>query len=157
MGEPATSVTYEVQRRVNNGLWVDVTPVSSRYTDTNVAYNNTYEYRVRAVNSVLRAGPWSMVMVNLTEPDAPQIPRSLNVDPIAANTVELEWLAPIDTTDPLLWRTQADFNLPTDASSNLQYVIERQVSASGRWDKIETLYHQYGESLRDHRTTGLHR
>ena len=65
---------------------------------------------------------------------------------IAANTVELEWLAPLDETDPPLWRTQADFDLLGDPSGNLQYQIERQVGVTGSWTVIAKPYHQYGEA-----------
>ncbi len=152
VGEPATRVTYQVQRMVNNGGWAAVTPAGMSYTDTAIAYDNTYEYRVRAMNDAGLAGPWSMVMEELTEPNEPSMPRSLNVDPTAANTVELEWLAPID--DIGLWRTQADFDRPTDASKNLQYQIERQIGTAGNWTSIATPYHQYGEAIADHRTQG---
>ena len=154
VGEDAAPGNYQVQRMVNDGRWASVTPDGRTYPDSNVDYDNTYKYRVRAMNSHGLYGPWAMVMEDLTEPPEPQTPRSLNVDPIAANTVELEWLAPLDTATPLLWRTQADFNHPGDGSRNLQYVIERQVGTTGSWDKIAKLYHQYGESLRDHRTQG---
>ena len=148
VGEPATSVTYEVQRSVNNGFWVDVTPVGRSYTDTNVAYGSTYQYRVRAVNSVGRAGPWSMVGEALTEPPEPQMPSSLVVEAVGAN-VELEWDAPMDTVG--LWRKQSDFNRSGDASGNLQYQIEREVNDGG-WIPINTQPHMYGENFADNRT-----
>ena len=152
VGQDATSVTYQVQRMVNDGAWVDVTPVGRTFTDVNVAYESIYKYRVRAMNARLN-GPWTVVIEALEEPDKPQMPRSLNVDPTAANTVELEWLAPIDETKPL-WRTQADFDIPGDASKNLQYQIERQVGTDGSWIPIATPFHQYGETIADHRTQG---
>ena len=154
VGEDATSVTYQVQRMVNNGAWFAVTPLGTSYTDTAIAYGGTYKYRVRAMNGARVTGPWAMVMEALTEPPQPQMPRSLNVDPTAANRVELEWLAPIDDTDPRLWRTQADFDMPGDASKNLQYQIERQIGTTGSWSVIATPYHQYGETIADHRTQG---
>ena len=154
VGEDATSVTYQVQRMVNNGAWFAVTPLGTSYTDTAIAYGDTYKYRVRAMNGARVTGPWAMVMEALTEPPQPQMPRSLNVDPTTANRVELEWLAPIDDTDPRLWRTQADFDMPGDASKNLQYQIERQIGTTGSWSVIATPYHQYGETMADHRTQG---
>ena len=153
MGQDATSVTYQIERMFNDGAWVAVTPVGRTFTDVNVAYGSTYKYRVRAMNARLN-GPWTVVMEALTEPPQPQMPRSLNVDPTAANTVELEWLAPIDETDPRLWRTQADFDILGDASRNLQYQIERQIGTTGSWTPIAKPYHQYGETIADHRTQG---
>ena len=79
--------------------------------------------------------------------------------PLAANTVELEWLAPIDDATPPLWRTQADFDLSTDASRNLRYQIERQ---RGRHRELEVHHCEAvppvrGSPSSDHRTQGVHR
>ena len=154
VGQAATISRYHVERMVNNAGWTMVTTMGRSYTDRNVSYGSTYQYRVRAENSAGLYGPWFTSMIVLTEPNEPSMPRSLNVDPIAANTVELEWLAPIDAATPPLWRTQADFDRPGDASENLQYQIERQIGSTGNWTSIATPYHQYGEAIADHRTQG---
>ena len=154
VGDAATIDHYEVQYR-ERGSWMDLVPRGRRAdVSTDLSYDKTYEFRVRATNNIGLFGPWASKMIELEDPGRPQIPRSLNVDPIAANTVELEWLAPIDDATPPLWRTQADFDLSTDASRNLQYQIERQLGATGSWAVIAKPYHQYGESLSDHRTQG---
>ena len=93
VGTDATMVTYQVQRMVNNGPWAAVTPVGMTYTDTNVAYGSSYKYRVRAMNGAGLYGPWAMETEDLTEPAEPQMPRSLNVDPVNG-TVELQWDPP---------------------------------------------------------------
>jgi hypothetical protein len=148
VGEPATRVTYQVQRMLNNGAWVAVTPVGTSYTDPNVAYGNTYKYRVRAMNGASLTGAWAMVMEALMEPPEPQMPSSLVVEAVGAN-VELEWDAPRDTVG--LWRKQSDFDRSGDASVNLQYQIEREVNDGG-WMVINTQPHMYGENFADNRT-----
>lgn len=157
VGEDATSVTYQVQRMANNGPWVDVTPVGMSYTDTPpaIAYENTYKYRVRAMNVAGLYGPWTMVTEVLTEPPQPMQPTGLVVQATGPNTVELEWQAPDDPTG--LWSTMADFNMMGAASRNLEYVIERQVAdANGNvmvdWTEIHTQAHLYADEFEDDRT-----
>ena len=153
VGTDATMVTYQVQRMVNNGPWAAVTPVGMTYTDTNVAYENSYKYRVRAMNGAGLYGPWAMVTEDLTEPDEPQMPRSLNVDPVNG-TVELQWDPPTDTEG--LWRKMADFDRAGDESGNLQYIVQRKVG-NGNWQtlpianppKMATQYHKYADNFAD--------
>ena len=145
VGKNAAPGIYQVQRMVNNGPWASVTPVGMTYTDSNVAYGSAYEYRVRAMNSHGLSGPWVMVMEDLTEPDEPNMPRSLNVDPVNG-TVELQWDAPTDNAG--LWRTMVDFNRAGDESGKLSYVIERKVGA-GSWTRIHTQKHRYADGFHD--------
>ena len=159
VGEDATGVTYHVQRMHNNFAWADVTPVGRTYTDTNIAYENTYKYRVRAMNSVGLFGPWSMVTEELTEPKQPEMPRSLNVDPVNG-TVELQWDPPSDANG--LWRTMDDFDMPGDNSRILQYIVQRKVG-NGNWQTLPienpplmaTKYHQYADNFEDTLTQGF--
>ena len=153
VGTKATSVTYQVQRMVNNGAWVSVTPVGMTYTDTNVEYENSYKYRVRAMNGAGLYGPWAMETEDLTEPAEPQMPRSLNVDPVNG-TVELQWDPPTDTEG--LWRKMADFDRAGDESGNLQYIVQRKVG-NGNWQTLPianpptmaTQYHKYADNFAD--------
>jgi hypothetical protein len=115
------------------------------YTDSSVAYGSSYKYRVRAMNSHGLYGPWVMVMEDLTEPDEPNMPSSLNVDPVNG-TVELQWDAPTDNAG--LWRTMADFDRAGDESGKLSYVIERKVGA-GSWTRIHTQKHRYADGFHD--------
>ena len=145
VGEDAAPGTYQVQRMVNSGPWASVTPVGMTYTDSDVAYGSTYKYQVRAMNSHGLYGPWVMVMEDLTEPDEPNMPRSLNVDPVSG-TVELQWDAPTDNAG--LWQTMVDFNRAGDESGKLSYVIERKVGA-GSWTRIHTQKHRYADGFDD--------
>ena len=153
VGEDAAPGNYRVQRMVNDGRWASVTPVGRTYTDSNVDYDNTYKYRVRAMNSHGLYGPWAMVTEDLTEPDEPNMPRSLNVDPVNG-TVELQWDAPEDSSDDPLWRMLVDFNRAGDASGNLSYIIERKVGG-GSWarvrnpDKPNPQPHKYADNFDD--------
>ena len=129
------------------------THVDMMYTDSDVDYDNTYKYRVRAMNSHGLYGPWAMVTEDLTEPDEPNMPRSLNVDPVNG-TVELQWDAPEDSSDDPLWRMLVDFNRAGDASGNLSYIIERKVGG-GSWarvrnpDKPNPQPHKYADNFDD--------
>ena len=145
VGQDATSVTYQVQRMVGQGSWATVAHAGTTYIDSNVSYGSTYKYRVRAMNEAGLYGPWAMIDESLMEPAQPQMPRSLNVDPVNG-TVELQWDAPVDTDG--LWRTQADFNRSGDESGNLQYVVERKVG-NGGWSRIATLKHKYADNFED--------
>ena len=63
VGQDATSVTYQVERMVNNGPWAPVTPVGRTYTDATWTYEgSTYKYRVRAMNGAGLNGPWTVVI-----------------------------------------------------------------------------------------------
>ena len=153
VGTDATMVTYQVQRMVNNGPWAAVPPVGMTYTDTNVAYGSSYKYRVRAMNGAGLYGPWAVVTEDLTEPAEPQMPRSLNVDPVNG-TVELQWDPPTDTEG--LWRKMADFDRAGDESGNLQYIVQRKVG-NGNWQTLPianpptmaTQYHKYADNFAD--------
>ena len=158
VGEDATSVTYQVERMVNNGPWTSVTADGTTYTDSNVDYDSTYKYRVRAMNVVGLVGPWSMVTEVLTEPDQPLQPTGLVVQATGPNTVELEWQAPEDSDTNPLWRTMKDFDdAVDDDSSRLTYVIERQVlNLQGEivedWNDVRTQAHKYADEFEDNRT-----
>ncbi len=145
VGKPATSVIYKVERMVGTGAWAMVAHTDTMYMDTNVAYGNTYKYRVRAMNGARLYGPWMMVSETLTEPPAPQAPRSLRVNLEEDQlTFELQWSAPPDPDG--LWRTSTDFNAADAAgdylSDKLQYVVQRKIN-DGEWSTISTQPHQY--------------
>ena len=162
VGTDATSVTYQVQRMVNNGPWATVAHTDMMYIDRDVEYaevgmpHNVYKYRVRAMNGMRGAGlngPWTIVTEELKQPPKPLQPTGLVVQATGPNTVELEWQAPDDSeTDPL-WKTMADFDRDGDASNRLKYVIERQVN-DGSWEKAqeEAQPHLYADEFEDNRT-----
>ena len=151
--ETADGIFYEVQRRVNGGAWMDATHMGTTFFDDDVAYGSSYDYRVRVGNSAGLYSPWSVHNVGmLVQPPAPNPPRSLNVDPVG-NTVELQWDPPADDADPLLWRTQADFDMDGNASGNLDYVIERNANDEG-WMEIHTQDHLYADNFDDTLTQG---
>ena len=143
VGTDATSVTYQVQRMVNNGPWATVAHTDMMYTDRDVGYaeegmpHNVYKYRVRAMNGMRGAGlngPWTMVTETLTEPDRPLRPGSPvakhETDATANSIIALNWDAPDDTgTD--LWRSLADIG-GMNKSESLSYRVERRIG-EGAW------------------------
>ena len=159
VGQPATSVTYQLQRASYMGEagveeWEDVpaSSISNRsYMQSPLKYGYTYAYRVRAMNSAGLKGPWTVISEFAKEPDEPNMPRSLNVDPVNG-TVELQWDAPEDSSG--LWRTLKDFNKAGDDSENLSYVIERKVGG-GSWERVVNLNkpnpqpHKYADNFAD--------
>ena len=153
VGEDATRVTYQVQRMVNNGAWVAVTPVGTSYTDDTVAYGNTYKYRVRAMNGASLTGPWVMVMEMLVAPDSPLRPSSLvathGVSSENSNlpAIILQWDAPEDSTADPLWREESDVGTDmNNESMSLQYRIQRK-TGNGDWQTLETQRHQYAQDM----------
>ena len=160
VGTDATSVTYQVQRMVNNGPWATVAHTDMMYIDGDVEYaeagmpHNVYKYRVRAMNGMRGAGlygPWSMVTEELKQPPKPLQPTGLVVQATGPNTVELEWQAPEDSVTDPLWKIMADFDRAGDASNRLKYVIERQVN-DGRWVEVWEQAHLYADEFEDNRT-----
>ena len=148
--QPGTAMItgYMVERRVGDGAWEiiasDITETS--YVDEDdLAYDNTYHYRVRATNNANLTGPAGMQTIELDEPPEPLRPTSLVVnleeDQLA---FELQWDPPSDPSG--LWRTMADFEAGKEAghykSGNLTYIIQRQVG-NGDWVGIKTQRHQY--------------
>ena len=153
VGEDATRVTYQVQRMVNNGAWVAVTPVGTSYTDDTVAYGNTYKYRVRAMNGASLTGPWVMVMEMLVAPDSPLRPSSLvathGVSSENSNlpAIILQWDAPEDSTADPLWREESDVGTDmNNESMSLQYRIQRSIGTAGNWVTLETQRHKYAQN-----------
>ena len=143
VGTDATSVTYQVQRMVNNGPWATVAHTDMMYIDRDVEYaeagmpHNVYKYRVRAMNGMRGAGlygPWTMVTETLTEPDRPLRPGSPvakhETDASGNSIIALNWDAPDDTgTD--LWRSLADIG-GMNKSKSLSYRVERRIG-DGAW------------------------
>ena len=134
VGEDATSVAYQVERMENNGSWAPVTPIGRTYTDRDVDYDNTYKYRVRAMNGAGLAGPWTMVEETLTKPARPLRPGSPvakhETDASGNSIIALNWDAP-DDTGTNLWRSLADIG-GMNKSKSLSYRVERRIG-DGAW------------------------
>jgi hypothetical protein len=143
VGTDATSVTYQVQRMVNNGPWATVAHTDMMYTDRDVGYAeegmppNVYKYRVRAMNGMRGAGlngPWTMVTETLTEPARPLRPGSPvakhETDASGNSIIALNWDAP-DDTGTNLWRSLADIG-GMNKSKSLSYRVERRIG-DGAW------------------------
>ena len=154
VGQNATIRSYEIERRYYDtatgspGAWMPAGTVAANafvYVDRTVAYENTYEYQVRPVNSAGLKGPWAMVEIDLEAPPVPLRPTSLRVNlEESQQQFELQWNAPVDTIG--LWRTGADFANGMAAgnyeSRRLTYVIQRQVG-TGAWEELDRQPHQY--------------
>ena len=157
-GKKATSVTYQVQRMVNNGPWMSVTPDGTlMYTDEHVAYPatdddppNVYKYRVRAKNEANLYGPWTPVEMELTKPEGVNRPQNLRATVNDAGEVVLQWTAPEGGNQTWRARDLADHqrmippSVPNNAMSGyLSYQVDRIIG-----DSVVTLVaekpHQYG-------------
>ena len=125
VGVAATSVRYEVQRRVNKGPWMRVSHTDLMYTDTDVEYGHTYEYRVRAINPVNLKSGWVSDSEELIQPPIPNDPRNLRATVNDEGSVVLQWTAPEGGTPG--WRADdiADGVENGEPSENLSYRIER--------------------------------
>ena len=126
VGEDATSVTYHVQRMVNDGSWADVTASGMSYTDTNVAYDNTYKYRVRAMNVAGLYSPWTMVSDMLVVPPGVNAPSNLRATLNEDGEVVLQWTAPQGGNQEWFVGDDSDTDVNNgDLSERLSYRIER--------------------------------
>ena len=164
VGQPATIAYYMVERRAymtgatEMGTWQSLgATVETMLVDRNVAYEMTYEYRIRPMNSAGLYGPPSVARLALSEPDEPLQPTGLVVQATGPNTVELEWQAPADDDADPLWRTMGDFNRLGEESARLKYVVERQVlNDKGEvlkdWEVKRTQPHKYADEFEDNRT-----
>ena len=89
------ATAYELQRRVNSGVWTSLSGVSgTSHTDTGLDPSTAYDYEVRARNT---AGPsaWSAVVTVTTEaPAAPAAPTLMASG--SGFTITLTWTAPDD-------------------------------------------------------------
>ena len=164
VGQPATIAYYMVERRAymtgaaEMGTWQSLgATVETMLVDRNVAYEMTYEYRIRPMNSAGLYGPPSVARLALSEPDEPLQPTGLVVQATGPNTVELEWQAPADDDADPLWRTMGDFNRLGEESARLKYVVERQVlNDKGEvlkdWTEEHRQDHLYADEFEDNRT-----
>ena len=147
VGEAATGVTYQVQRMVNNGAWTDVTSDGMSFTDMDVAYDNTYKYRVRAMNGIGLLGPWSMDSRMLVEPPGVSAPSNLRATLNEEGEVVLQWTAPQGGNQE--WFVDDDLDVDVnngDKSSTLAYRVERVDAQNNDTDNFgtPTEKHQYG-------------
>ena len=148
LGEDAVVVSYTVERRVSGRAWTRMASVDDLlyYTDISVTSGMTYEYRVRAVNSVGLIGAWSpaqeIEVGSLIDP--PGRPSSLvttikspSGDDVIED-VELQWDPPLGA-----WRTEAD--AANGYSEDVAYCIQRQDGGSDTagWMRVREQPHKY--------------
>ena len=152
-GKKATSVTYQVQRMVNNGPWTSVAPVGMTYPDNQVAYPatendppNVYKYRVRAKNEANLYGPWTMVERKLVQPEGVNAPHNLRATLDEKGEVTLQWTAPVGGNQSWFTGDMTDATVGNgDLSKRLSYRIERVDAANMDTDfGMHDQYHQYG-------------
>ena len=152
----ATGVVYEVQRMVQGGGWTEVAATGMSYKDEDVAYGNTYSYRVRAMNSHGLYSPWKSISETLVEPDSVNAPSNLRATLNEEGQVILQWTAPIGGNQDWFDGDDADTAVDNgDASTRLSYRIERvdaNNADTGYGEQIQA--HQYGpRSFEDPRIT----
>ena len=157
VGEDATSVHYEVQRRVNSGSWASVSYTGMMYTDNDVAYGSTYEYRVRAVNPHGLKSNWVAMRMTLTVPDGVNAPSNLRATINEEGDVVLQWTAPMGGNQSWFNEDMSDPQVGNgDLSKRLSYRIERvdaNNNDAGNFG-MPTQAHRYGpRSFNDPRIT----
>ena len=77
VGDAATIDRYEVQyRESSRGSWMDLAYRGTRAdVSTDLSYDKTYEFRVRATNNIGLSGPWASKRIDLENRlDAPKSP-----------------------------------------------------------------------------------
>ena len=155
VGEGADSVHYEVERRVNSGASASVSYTDMMYTDRNVDYGSTYEYRVRAVNPHGLKSGWVSMRITLEEPEGVAAPSNLRATLNEEGEVVLQWTAPTLGNQKWFEDDEDEGVGNGQASNNLSYRIERVTATNadtgfGQPDQA----HQYGpRSFDDPRIT----
>ncbi len=79
--------TWRIIRRNTNSK-------ATTFSDVNLQPATTRHYRVAAINTALRTGPFSNVERATTEATVPGAPRSLDAEADGTSRIELSWLAP---------------------------------------------------------------
>ena len=78
VGDAAIIDSYEVQYRASGtSSWKDLAYMGTMADVTSgLAYDKTYDFRVRATNNIGLSGPWASKRIELEDPGQPQMPRS---------------------------------------------------------------------------------
>ena len=135
-----SSITgYKIEVSTNAGTsWSDLeddTENTNRtYNHTGLTAGTTRHYRVSAINGS-GAGEASDTAAATTTSGEPTPPRNLNATADGTTTIDLEWVAPVDT----------------GTSKILHYKIEESSSGASNWDSIAGT----GPSTTNYERTGL--
>lgn len=110
--------SYRIERESNNsGIWqqVGTTATSATsFSDVSVVLENTYAYRVTALNDSLQSAPGTSVPVHFRVPEIP----TLTATTISASKIRLSW---------------------TNADLETGYTLQRSSGNSGSWTTVATL------------------
>lgn len=96
--DDATIDSYDVQyREVGTAVWKDLTAVGTTAELTSgLTHGKTYEFRVRATNSVGLTGPWATKSLELPPAVEPHEPTALRGEPNDLGHIVLAWTPPVD-------------------------------------------------------------
>ncbi len=112
---------YRIERRQGNDPFAFLAEVGSNtttYTDSGLAANTLYVYRVQALNAAGSSG-WSNEASARTAQAAPAAPSGLTATAVSATQVDLAW---------------------TDESGNeLGFILERSENAGASWSQVASL------------------
>ena len=90
--------------------WAQVgTPTATTFSNTGLAANTTYRFRVRAVDAAGNLGAYSAIVARATlAPDttAPTAPTSLTATPISTTRIDLGWTASTDAVGVTGYRVE---------------------------------------------------
>lgn len=151
LGADATITSYVVERRAPDGTWARMATVpgtSMSYNDMTARPDMTYEYRVRAVNSVGLMGAWSEneeinTQTTMTPPHRPTSLVATIKSPTAeddhTDDVELQWDPSNDPAGD--WRTREDSGADHE-SEMVAYCVQRK-TASAAWSLLGVQPHRY--------------
>jgi FtsP/CotA-like multicopper oxidase with cupredoxin domain len=118
----ANETGFLIERRTGAGTFAQIGQVGSNvvtWTDTTVAANTGYTYRVRASNNGANSNYTSNATVTTPTSAVPAAPSSLRITSIGSNSLTLGW---------------------TDNSNNeTGFQIQRGASATGPWTTVGTV------------------
>ena len=130
MPEAASGVSgLLLQRRANDEPWTDLVvlpPGTTLYTDTSVAPDVEYAYRVKVLESAGNDSDYTTTLLTvLSLPSLPQVPVLESATAMAADSVLLQWALPVDdvVSDYRIERSQDGGGPFTPVSETLGSVV----------------------------------
>ena len=134
-------------------------PNAFTFTDTGLAHNKTYYYRVSAYNSYGESAQSSYVGGTTQN----IVPTGLKTTPLSSSSIKLEWTGNADATEYYIWRnTTSSGNFTTkvgtvysSSSSTLSYSFtDTGLSADTPYYYRVSAYNSFGESAQSSYTSG---
>lgn len=125
---------FKVERADDGGAFVEIeeiaTPNTATYSDTTVAADTAYQYRVRAYNAVGNSGPTTTESIETL----PAAPSSLTATAISDTQIQLSWTdnSSLETGYQVHWDANADgiFGFKATVAAGINGYLDSGLTAS---------------------------